>query len=123
MSTNTFEPPSFHEAIDNPAPAVTSERFVQGEVVFEETLTRFNSSGIFTEWGIADIRSQFGSSQIALTTGDADLDGLSGVRAFLDSGNGSAITINYSLKAVPVPGAVWLFLSGMVFLFGNVRKT
>lgn len=62
-----------------------------------------------------------GGLPASVYTLDNNLDGISGVRAYILGGS-TAVTIDYQLSQVPVPAAVWLFGSGLLMLVGVVRR-
>ncbi len=68
-----------------------------------------------TLWDIAA-----NGDQALVRTLDADGDGISGVRYV--GNDGSIITMNYQLSAVPLPAAFWLFASGLLGLVSFLKR-
>jgi len=58
-----------------------------------------------------------------LTTIDGDGDGILGNALTVGAKAGNSIVLNGTATVVPVPAALWLFASGLLGLFGVIRKS
>ena len=95
------------------APTTTS-------VYLEAFDTLGSSLGVFGPWTMGD-RTTRGTTAEDRFLGVINFDGISGIKIYQGASQMEVDHLQYG-SAVPIPGAVWLFGSGLVGLLGFRRK-